>query len=60
VVGEQLTGLLEFSRCELLLSEARGQFGNPEEGERPPLEAVTRKLVKTANREDLSLCSGRL
>jgi hypothetical protein len=31
-------------RCELLLLEAgswgRGQFGNPEEGERPPLEAA--------------------
>jgi hypothetical protein len=36
--------LLGFSR-ELLLLEAgnlgRGQFGNPEEGERPPLEAAT-------------------
>jgi hypothetical protein len=29
-----------------LIAEARGQFGNPEEGERPPLKAVTRKLVK--------------
>jgi hypothetical protein len=25
---------------------ARGQFGNPEEGECPPLEAGTRGLVK--------------
>jgi hypothetical protein len=28
------------------VAEARGQFGNPEERERPSLEAVTRKLVK--------------
>jgi hypothetical protein len=35
--------------CELVESCCncgRGQFGNPEEGERPPLEAVTRRLVK--------------
>jgi hypothetical protein len=34
-----------FSHCELLLLEAgslrRGLFGNPEEGERLPLEAAT-------------------
>jgi hypothetical protein len=29
------------------VSEAREQFGNPEEGEHPPLEAVTKGLVKT-------------
>lgn len=29
------------------MSEAWGQFGNPEEGVRLPLEAVTRELVKT-------------
>jgi hypothetical protein len=34
--------------CEKLVAEARGQFGNPEEGERPPLEAATRqRLVRT-------------
>jgi hypothetical protein len=36
----------QFSRCELLLWEAgslRGHFGNPEEGERPLLEAATRQ-----------------
>jgi hypothetical protein len=33
--------------CEKLVDEARGQFGNPEEGERPPLEAATeQRLVK--------------
>jgi hypothetical protein len=31
-----------------LVPEAQGQFGNPGEGKRPPLEAVTRqRLVKT-------------
>jgi hypothetical protein len=49
LVGELVRGLLRFSRCEKLASKARGQFGNPEEGERPPLEVVTRKLVKTAD-----------
>jgi hypothetical protein len=39
--------------CENLVAEARGQFGNPEEGERPPLEAVTRKLVKTQQTEKI-------
>jgi hypothetical protein len=28
------------------VAEAGGQLGRPEEGERPPLEAVTRRLVK--------------
>jgi hypothetical protein len=36
------------SRCsEKLVAEAREPFGNPEEGEHPALEVVTRKLVKT-------------
>jgi hypothetical protein len=43
---------LMFSSCELLLWEAaswgRGQFGNPEEGERWSLEAATKqRLMKT-------------
>jgi hypothetical protein len=29
------------------VAESRGQFENPEEGERSPLEAVTIRLVKT-------------
>jgi hypothetical protein len=42
----------EISRCELLLLETgswgRGQFGNPEEGERPLLEAsAEQRLMKT-------------
>jgi hypothetical protein len=42
-----LRSLLRFSRCELLLLEAgswcRGPFGILEEGERPPLVAVTKQ-----------------
>jgi hypothetical protein len=49
--SELVRGLLRFSRCELLLLEAgscgRGYFGNPEGGERPPLEAATKRLAKT-------------
>jgi hypothetical protein len=41
-------GSVLVSCCEKL---ARGQFGNPEEGERPPLEAVARKLVKIQEAE---------
>jgi hypothetical protein len=41
-VGE----MLGFSRCELLLLEAgnrgRGQFGDPQQGEHPPLKAATK------------------
>jgi hypothetical protein len=36
----------------VVVAEARGQFGNPEEGERLPLEAATRqRLVKTLQAE---------
>jgi hypothetical protein len=35
-------------RSEKLVAEARGQFGNPGEAERPPLKAATKQqLVKT-------------
>jgi hypothetical protein len=37
--------LENWSSVPVEFTEARGQFGNPEEGESPPLEAVT-KLVK--------------
>jgi hypothetical protein len=33
------------------VTEARGQFGNPEEGEYPQFEAVTIKLVKRQHTE---------
>jgi hypothetical protein len=29
------------------VAKARGQFGNPKKGERPLLEAVTRRLMNT-------------
>jgi hypothetical protein len=29
----------------------QGQFGNPDERERPPLEAVARRLVKTVTED---------
>jgi hypothetical protein len=53
VVGESVgvSSVVVSSRCEKLVAEARGQFGNPEEGERPPLEAVTRKLATTRQAE---------
>jgi hypothetical protein len=28
------------SQSKVVVAEAQGQFGNPEEGERPPLEAL--------------------
>jgi hypothetical protein len=34
-----------------LVAKGRGHFGNPEEGKRPPLEAVTTRLVKTQQTE---------
>jgi hypothetical protein len=38
--------------CEKMVAEAQGHFGNPEEGERPQLKAVTRqRLVKTQQAE---------
>jgi hypothetical protein len=43
--------------CEKLVAEPQGQFGKPEEGERPPLEAVTRRLVKTQQAENTKVCA---
>jgi hypothetical protein len=38
--------------CDVLVAEARGQFENPEDGECPLLETVTRqRLVKTQKTE---------
>jgi hypothetical protein len=48
---EDCCGTVIVSSCEKLVAEARGQFGNPEERERPPLDAVTRRLVKTQQAE---------
>jgi hypothetical protein len=47
--------------CEKLVAEARGQFGNPEYGESPPLKAIASKLVKTQQAEKtLSVCCSEL
>jgi hypothetical protein len=44
----------ERTAAMMVVAEARGQFGNPEEGERPPLEAVTsQRLVKTQQTEKI-------
>jgi hypothetical protein len=53
LVGERsVGGLLRFSCCQKLVAEARRHFGSPENGERPPLEAVTgQRLVKTQQAE---------
>jgi hypothetical protein len=40
---------------EVAVAEGRGQFGNPEQAEHTPLEAVTRCLMKTVT-EDTSVC----
>jgi hypothetical protein len=34
------------SQSRISVAEARGQFGNPEEGERPSLEADTKQRVR--------------
>jgi hypothetical protein len=39
------------SQSRVAVAEARGQFGSPEEVERPLLEAVTIGLVKTQQAE---------
>jgi hypothetical protein len=39
------------SQPRIAVADARGQFGNPEKGERLPLEAFTRRLVKTQKTE---------
>jgi hypothetical protein len=46
--GDNRWGSVVSGWCEKLVAEARGQFGNPEEGERPPLVAATeQRVVKT-------------
>jgi hypothetical protein len=42
-------------QSKVAVAEAQGQFRNPEEGERQPLETVTRRLEKTVT-EDISVC----
>jgi hypothetical protein len=48
------------SQSIVAVTEARGQFGNPEEQEereRPELVAVTRRLVKTATEDSSGVCN---
>jgi hypothetical protein len=47
----------EFVLVESYCSWGQEQFGNPEEGERPLLEAVTRRLMKTEQAEKTEVCS---
>jgi hypothetical protein len=44
------------SQARVAVAEARGRFWNPEEGERPPLEAVSRRLVNTQQPEEVKVC----
>jgi hypothetical protein len=39
--------LLKFAWVRTVVAEVQAQFRKTEEGERPPLEAVTRGLAKT-------------
>jgi hypothetical protein len=48
---DELVGWWVTELVEIFCSWDRGQFGYPEEGERPPLEAVTRIVVKTQQAE---------
>jgi hypothetical protein len=60
--GECLIELAQKSRYDcsscksrVAIAEPRGQFGNPDERGRPPLEAVTRAFVKTMT-DDSGVC----
>jgi hypothetical protein len=44
-------------RSRVAVSEARGQFGYPDERERSSLEVVTRKLMKTLQTEKTEVCA---
>jgi hypothetical protein len=60
LVNQFIRELLELSRCELQLWEAgnwgRGQFGNQEEGEYPPLEAATKQRQWRRDCGNLCVC----
>jgi SHS2 domain-containing protein len=54
---EDCCGTVLVSCCaQKLVAEAWGQLEDPEGGERPPLEAVTRKLVKILQAEGTYVC----
>jgi hypothetical protein len=44
------------SQLRVVVAEAQGQFENPEEGKCPPLEAVTRRLVRTQQAKKTQVC----
>jgi hypothetical protein len=49
----EVTNGAEFTVNQELLTGAQGQFGNPEEGEHPPMEiSYQRNGEETADRED--------
>jgi hypothetical protein len=48
----ELSSSLVQCESKVAVAEGRGQFGNQKEGERPPLEAVTRGLVKRQETEN--------
>jgi hypothetical protein len=43
------------SQSGVAVAKTRGQFGNLVEGKRPPLETVTRRLMKAVT-EDINVC----
>jgi hypothetical protein len=55
IIDTRWSSVLVSCCCEKvkLVAEGREQFGNPEERERPQLEAVTRKLVNTQHAEKI-------
>lgn len=46
VVVVEVVDSWQVSQSRVGVSDARGQFRNPEKGESPPLNPVTRRLVK--------------
>jgi hypothetical protein len=47
------------NKLRVAVAQTSGQFGNPEDGHCPPLEAVISRLVKTMT-EITSLCDSEL
>jgi hypothetical protein len=43
-------------QTKITVTEARGRIRNPEEEERPPLQAITKTPVKTVNRTTVCVC----
>jgi hypothetical protein len=45
------------SQSRVAVAEAQGQLRNTEEGALPPMEAITRRLVKTQQAEKTYVCA---